>query len=295
MRRVGLLLSLVPLLAACAHRPAERRLDAAAPLPPGEGSYRVLLPPGYPAAAPYPVVYYLHDYLATSATLWRQGVVAALEQRMAAGQTPPFVLVAPDGDRSYWADSFDGARRYESWVAGALREEIEGRFAVRRDRDGRAVAGISMGGLGAARLALRRPDLYEAAGSLSGALIPMDWDFVATAPWFIRPNLKRIFGRTAGANNLAANNLKTLLAQEWPGRPERPRFYLRCGTEDKYKLGEAATRFREAAAAAGLEAELVLEPGGHNWRYWRTSAVDFLDWHARRFASPERAQGRVGV
>jgi S-formylglutathione hydrolase FrmB len=59
---------------------------------------------------------------------------------------------------------------------------------------------------------------------------------------------------------------------------------------------DCAQRPAERRVAAGLEAELVLEPGGHNWRYWRNRAVEFLDWHARRFSGPpERAQGRVGA
>jgi S-formylglutathione hydrolase FrmB len=39
---------------------------------------------------------------------------------------------------------------------------------------------------------------------------------------------------------------------------------------------------------SGHDVELVLEPGAHDWRYWRTSAVETLAWHARQFPPPPR-------
>jgi S-formylglutathione hydrolase FrmB len=283
----------VLLIAACAStgKPAPR-VDPTAPLTGAEGSYRLLLPPGYPDGAPYPVLYFLHDFFGDSRVLWKSGAAEQIERQMAAGRIAPMIVVAPDGDKGYWADSYDGRRRFERWVTDGLRRRIEADLPVAAERSARAVAGISMGGYGAAKLALKHPELYSAAGSLSGALTPLTWEGVESAPFFIRPALKRVFGRSAQANNLADNDLVRLLERPWPSEQPRPRFLLRCGTEDKYRLDEAASRFHAALEDAGFESRLVLEAGGHNWRYWRQSAVELVAWHGERFVA--QAAERAG-
>ncbi len=267
-----------------------REVDPAAPLGPARGTYRVLLPPGYPQRAPYPVLYFLHDFFADSGTLWRQGAADAISRLMSAGETAPLLIVAPDGHKSYFADFYDGRRRYETWIVGSLRQAVESRWAVRRDRAGRAVAGISMGGYAAVRLALRHPELYESAGSLSGALIPFDWGLVRASPWPLSLNLKRIFGRSETANNLEANNLVALLGLDWRAREQRPDLLVRCGREDKYDLDDAGEKLSSHAREAGLDVELVLEPGTHSWAYWRRSVVEVIAWHAERFATAPTAE-----
>jgi S-formylglutathione hydrolase FrmB len=173
-----------------------------------------------------------------------------------------------------------------------LRRRIESDFPVDRRWQSRAVAGISMGGFGAVKLALKRPDLYSAAGSLSGALAPLDWPGVQEAPLFVRPTLKRVFGRTESANNLADNDLRRLMSRPWRPRDPRPRFLLRCGQEDKYQLDQAASRTYDQLSEAGFTADLTLEPGGHNWRYWRQSVVELVAWHAERFQDQQIARSR---
>ncbi len=247
-------------------------------------TYRVLLPPGYPREGPYPVVLFLHDYFGDSAILWREGVAQELSRRMASGALSRFVLVAPDGAHDWWADSADGRRPYETWPAEDLLRAVEQRYAVRRDRGGRAVAGISMGGLGAVRIALRRPAEFAAAGSLSGALPPIDREFVRSSHWPVRRSLERVFGD--GEGGFVANDLLRLLSDAGRAGADRPRLLLRCGDRDKYHLDGAAQTFAQRATAAGLTPELVVEPGGHDWAYWRRVAPDWLGDLMRPLAKP---------
>ena len=279
-RRLWLLgLSLAGALACAGRKAPPAVLDRQAPLPPSYGTYRVLLPPERGPEMRFPVLYFLHDYFGDSGILWRTGVAEELEHRMQTGRMPPLIVVAPDGGHDYWSDSFDGRVRYESWVAEGLRREIEHLYPALAERRARAVAGISMGGFGALKLALRHPELYAHAASLSGALLPLDWGFVQDASPFLRRDLVRIFGRSPAANNLAANDLRQLLRPPFP--EGAPRLTLRCGTEDKYHLDEAAEAFGATAREAGLPVVVHLEPGGHNWRYWRTSLVEVIDEVAR--------------
>lgn len=270
--------------------PAPELADGLAPEVAGQ--YRVLLPPGYPDAGPYPVVYFLHDYFGGSAVLWRKGVAAELERRMAAGELPPFVLVAPEGDRGYWSDAFDGRRLYETWLHDQMVPEIERRYRVIPAREGRAVTGISMGGFGALKSALHRPDLWSHASSLSGALIPLDPESVAGYGWLQRRILRRIFGPLDGANVYARDDLRTLARR--PAPANAPPLLLRAGREDEYRLAEAAKRTADLLETSGWSVTLVLEPGAHDWKYWKVSAVETIAWHARRFAAPPAPSNSPG-
>src|SRR5687768_10418041 len=107
------------LLAAC-DSTAPEPIRVSAPLGAGGGEFRVLAPPPSAGAGPFPVVYFLHDLWGSDAILWRQGVAQRVAARVARGEVPPFVLVAPEGDRGFWADSWDGRRRYERWVTAEL-------------------------------------------------------------------------------------------------------------------------------------------------------------------------------
>ncbi|PYX33998.1 MAG: hypothetical protein DMG81_20535 [Acidobacteria bacterium] len=81
------------------------------------------------------------------------------------------VLVMPDGDESWYTNSAERPQdRYEDYITQDLVADVENRFPAAAGRAHRAVMGVSMGGFGAVKLALRHPELYAFAGGLSAAL-----------------------------------------------------------------------------------------------------------------------------
>ena len=82
------------------------------------------------------------------------------------------VVVTPAAGNSWYVDNADagGAGYYATAFLDELIPYIDSRFATLGRREGRAIAGLSMGGYGALRYALDRPDLFCAVASLSGAL-----------------------------------------------------------------------------------------------------------------------------
>jgi hypothetical protein len=64
-------------------------------------------------------------------------------------------------------------------------------------------------------------------------------------------------------------------------RAERPRLLVRSGTEDKYRFDEASYLFATVARDNGVEVELVLEPGGHDWDYWSRTTGEVVAWAVR--------------
>jgi enterochelin esterase-like enzyme len=285
-------LLLLPGLAGCAGHPPPRH-HATGDLPrPGGGSYRVLEPPAGVADGPLPVVYFLHDIFGGDAVLWRHGVAPRLVARMASGDLPPFLLVAPAGDRGFWSDYHDGSRRYETWLAEELPREIAARYPVLPGPAGRGLAGISMGGYGAFKQALRHPDQVGAAASLSGMVPPLEWKTLEEANLVARRLLAKVFGGERTDNSLREGDLYRMLPRlyELP-RAQRPRLLLRVGNEDGYRLDEAADLFQLVAADHGVQVELVLEPGRHGWSYWSRTVEETIAWTVHALHQRARQDG----
>ena len=245
----------------------------------------VLEPPSY-ARSPqrrYPLLVFLHDGYGNVRTLDRRGVAADLAARMADGRLPEFFVVAPGASGSWFSDSRDGKRRWEEFLTGDLLEELGRRYRIVPGRNGRAVTGISMGGFGAVKIGLKHPDVYGAVSALSGALIPIQWEDLARYNWITRLTLKRVFGNRPDANTLAENDVWEILHDR---RFERPPFaaHLRAGSEDFYGLDGVAAQFGSYMNEHGIPTEVVLEPGDHDWSYWRRALVAVAEWHAGRFS-----------
>ena len=244
----------------------------------------VLLPPSY-AAQPrkrYPVLYFLHDGYGDARTLLRRGVAQALAGRMADGRLPEFLVVAPGAEGSWFSDFADGSRKYERFLAVDLPREVAARYRVRDQASSRGITGISMGGYGAFKTALKHPGLYGSVSSLSGALIPFDPEDIARYNWFARWTLRRVFGSGPEKNSFAENDVWRILSARHFDRPPFAAA-LRAGTSDFYGLDGVAAQFGALLTEHGAPATVVLEPGGHDWDYWRSSLLSIARWHGERF------------
>ena len=252
---------------------------------PSPAQYLVVEPPSYDRSPSrrYPVLVFLHDGYGNVRTLARRGVAAELRARMADGRLPEFLVVAPGGPGSWFSDSFDGKRRWEEFLTGDFLREIRTRYRVLPGPASRGITGISMGGYGAVKIALKHPDLFGAVSSLSGALIPIRPEDIRRYGWITRLTLKRVFGNPPDARTLAANDVWDLLHET---RFEKPPFaaHLRAGTEDFYGLHGVAAQFGTYMNEHGIPTEVVLEPGGHDWAYWRRALIAVCEWHAKKFS-----------
>jgi len=249
----------------------------------------VVTPPTYATdlARRYPVLYFLHDAYGDVGTLARRGVAAELYRLMSEGRLPEFLVVAPEGSGSWFSDFHDGSRRYERLLTAELPSAIESRYRVLPGPRSRGITGISMGGYGAFKLALKHPSLFGSVSALSGAVIPIGWEDLPRYPWIARFTLKRVFGRSASDNSLAGNDVWELLRNlRFASSPFAA--HLRAGTEDLYGLDGVAVQFGSIANDHGIATTVVLEPGRHDWSYWRKSMISIAEWHARQFEYDRR-------
>jgi S-formylglutathione hydrolase FrmB len=177
-------------------------------------------------------------------------------------------VVMPQVHRSFYADQAYGGR-YWTFLSEELPALVAEFFRVSPRREDTFVAGLSMGGYGALRWALRHPERFAAAASLSGALD-------VTARRGTRPEDPRLFERVFGDEEVAGgvHDLHALLRRADPAA--LPALYLCCGTEDGL-LGESEA-FRDTCAAAGVPLRAEFGPGAHDWAYWDARIQDVLAW-----------------
>jgi endo-1,4-beta-xylanase len=137
-----------------------------------EVGYSVWVPPGYASSqARYPVVYFLHGSSGTESAD-APAFSHMLAERLAAKKIPPVICVFPNGGLSGYRDHPETGVNVETMIIRELVPLIDRSYRTRMDRDARVLAGFSMGGGGAVRLALKYPDLFSAAASWAGALSP---------------------------------------------------------------------------------------------------------------------------
>lgn len=138
-------------------------------LVPSPVEVRVLRPAG-PAgdADDLPLLLLLHGGGDSAAFL--DGLVPLLERLWAAGDLPPLVVATPSAGRSFYLDRADGSQRWETFLADELLPDLVASTGAGRGGDAVALCGVSMGGLGALRLAFRRPERFVAVAVLEPAI-----------------------------------------------------------------------------------------------------------------------------
>lgn len=207
-----------------------------------------------------PTLYLLHGLSQDDASWTRH---TALE-RYVAGR--PLAVVMPAVHRSYYANQADGFRYFEH-LADELPRAMAGFFPLSQRREDTFIAGLSMGGYGAMKAALRRPGRYAAAASLSGGLD------VTAQPNSYPDEWRRTFDSPAAAR-AAHEDVIDLARHADPAA--LPRLWAWCGTED-FLLEESRT-FSRACAESGIELEYSESPGAHDWPAWDQQLPRLLDW-----------------
>lgn len=217
-----------------------------------ERDFYVYTPPGYDAAPSkhYPVLYLLHGR-GEDASGWtamgRANMI--LDNLIAQGKAKPMLIVMPNGfagpigESGGSRDAASRSRSYNQFRDSLFTEvmpQVEQTYRVEKDRDARAIAGLSMGGGQSLYVGLNALDRFSWIGSLSAAII--DSDFDGNYP----------------ALDAKANSRLHLL-------------WIACGKSDPL-LG-ANQKFRDWLTSKGIQHTDVETPGGHAWLVWRSNLV----------------------
>ncbi|RHN00885.1 alpha/beta hydrolase [Dielma fastidiosa] len=149
-------------------------------------------------------------------------------------------------------------------------------FPLSKRREDNFIGGISMGGFGAFAAALRNPDQYEAAFSISGAL---DLDelgsIVSISEWY-----KQISGCVFGDHrqyyNPSEHDLYSMAMNLLNEGKKIPRLYASSGSEDMYY--QASKKVVDKLQQLPIELTYVEGKGAHDWDFWDPQLKAIFEW-----------------
>jgi S-formylglutathione hydrolase FrmB len=277
------LLALTAVVAAAAPLRAEVRVATLHSAALGRDvSCAVHLPPSYAEGAKtYPVVYALHGLFESSNFWSRRGLAPILDDLWARHVLPEFVVVAVDGGNSFFLNSPPGA--YEDLVTKDAIAFAEANYRVRRERSGRALFGVSMGGYAALRIALSHPDLYAAVATHSAMLLSGPPRPGQGADPYQLAAFARVFGEPPDLALWKAND-----PLDWAQRADPravPALSFDCGDHDRYGLGAGHEELHRRLQARGIAHEFALRPGDHGYEYVRSVLPSSLEFLSKRIGA----------
>jgi len=223
-----------------------------------------------PSRQTFPTLWLLHG-LSDDHTIWLRRT--SIEGYSAANG---FAVVMPAASRSFYQD-MAGGPRYWTFLTEELPALCRRWFPLSPAREDNFVAGLSMGGYGALRMGLARPDRYAAAASLSGALdlnrrlrdAGNESSRVSKAEW------ADIFGPALTVEGTDAD-LWFLANRVAASSGPKPSLFLTCGTEDE--LLKDSREFRQHLDSVHYKCTYEEHPGMHEWGYWDRHIQRVLDW-----------------
>jgi len=182
-------------------------------------------------------------------------------------QETGIVVVTPSVGRSMYCDNVLG-QNYFTHVADEVPGYLQLVMGLSRKKEDNYIAGISMGGMGAARIALTYPERFTAVGLFSGLLdIKMLLPVITEEQ---RLEFPFLVSEEADIDTTPLNPINLLNARKHAGLD----ILVRCGEQDE--LYPMSVAFYEKAKSLGLNATGVFEPGEHVWRLWDGYIEDFM-------------------
>ncbi|MFP4198531.1 MAG: alpha/beta hydrolase [Halanaerobium sp.] len=216
----------------------------------------------------YPVLYLLHG-LSDDQTGWlrRSSIERYAEE---AG----LAVIMPGVHRSFYTDMVKG-QNYFTYLSEELPQKLGKILPLGNKREETFVAGLSMGGYGAFKLALNQPERFAAAASLSGALNMAEHVTDKNEAGELYEEFKWIFGDLEKVKN-SKNDLFYLLKKLKGKQAKIPELYQCCGTEDF--LYQDNLKFRTFCRKNNIKLKYEEEKAAHEWWYWDKKIQTVIDW-----------------
>lgn len=175
-------------------------------------------------------------------------------------------VIMPSGGRSFYTDMKYG-EKYYTYIAEELPCIMQDLFGVSLDRCDNFIAGLSMGGYGALKIAMKNPERFGAAAGISSVA-----DILGTKELF-KDVFVPIFGEDIDISD-SENLLK--IAEEADKNEQKPRIYMGVGTEDF--LYEGNQKLRKKFDSLSFDFTYRESEGGHTWEFWDEYIQYVLKW-----------------
>jgi enterochelin esterase-like enzyme len=252
-------------------------------------AYTVYLPDGYETSGlRYPVFYLLHGNGQTMND-WsvRGGIQSTTDELIASGRIPPAIIVMPDAGTTWYVDRKE---KMETAFVADLMPDVEATFRTIAARNGRVIGGLSMGGYGALRFALKYPEKFAAAALLSPAIYDPE------PPESSGARRVGVFGTPYDGAIWKQYNYPALLDAYFAKKQPVP-MYINSGDDDEFMIEADATKLYSLLRQRRHPAELRIVDGGHSWPVWAGTIGDamtyIMGYVSRPVIEGQRATGNV--
>jgi len=225
--------------------------------------YGVYEPPGWDRRTPLPLVVLLHGAGDDETSADRAAVTERLDRAIAEGRLPPFLVVAPDGDRGLWMDWYDGSHRFKSWVLDEVIPAIRRSYPLVDGPAGLHLVGVSMGGGGGLQMWLADPSRFASATILSAPILGEAGTREFLSPYMTPEIMARVFGPPASGQGV--DPYERLSS---PASLAGSRLVFGAARHDLGAIVESNRAFHEHLTRAGVPHLYAQFPGFHGWRAW---------------------------
>lgn len=246
----------------------------------------VVLPLSYTKnQASYPVLYLLHG----GGGHFRDWLTSTPDKNLVKNLADQYnlIIVMPEGETFGWyMDSpFDPNNKFETYITKEVIQKIDATYRTVKSNKGRVITGLSMGGHGAMYLSARHPELFAAAGTMSGAM-DLNYTKFNINPDFAK-TLKDLFEKLLGTSdvsnevyvkNSVVNMVDAIKKNAMP-------ITIDCGVDDFLIGGNRELHNR--LLYAGVAHDYTERPGAHTWPYWENS----LPYHVLFFHNVLKKNG----
>lgn len=219
----------------------------------------VIRPASYDSMKEFAVVYLLHGYSGNNLDWIKKA--QGFEKN---ADKYNVLIVCPDGGYNswYWNSPVDQNSQYETFISKELIQSIDSKYTTIKNRNGRAITGLSMGGHGALYLAFRHQDVFGAAGSMSGGVdirpFPENWDIALKLGTYAEQPDRWEKNTVIYMLNLLSPNKLAII--------------IDCGKEDFFY--EVNENLHRQLMYRNIPHDYITRPGAHNWNYW-TNAIKY--------------------
>lgn len=210
----------------------------------------------------FPVLYLLHG-LSDDHSIWLRRT--SIERYVA---PLGLAVVMPGVHRSFYNDMAYGMK-FWTFISEELPRTVRSFFPVSERREDNFVAGLSMGGFGAFKLAFNKPGGFAAAASLSGV---MDAKGLYER-WNDKRECDVIFG---GLDKIDGTPNDLFHSSSKLTKAKAPKLFMSCGTEDF--LYQDNLRMKDHLGKLGLDLVYAERPGTHEWGFWDVEIQKVLAW-----------------
>ncbi|HET9215891.1 MAG TPA: alpha/beta hydrolase family protein [Terriglobia bacterium] len=256
--------------------------------------YGIYLPPSYETSGTqrYPVLYFLHGLNENEMRWSTRGETDLLLDKMVAGKAiGEFIVAIPmSSTTSFYTNARNGSAPWEDAVVKEFIPMIESTYRVNATRTTRGISGISMGGYGALKIAMKYPEMFGSVSTHSAALVP---DFNSTTVTGRRlDQFKTLFDNIYGIGFAAggpldlthwnANNPLELAKDT--SKLQGLKVYFDCGTEDEYGFYAGQQVLDDLLTKAKYPHTAALHPGVHGWDYAKQHTQHSLLFHWNAFS-----------